>query len=88
MIITTNIRLPSDKLKALKLLAVQSGTTVSALLRDAVDWILYQKGQALRKETSRSATKQKDPFFSVIGLGAGGPSDDSSRHDSYLYRRK
>jgi antitoxin-like ribbon-helix-helix protein len=88
MIITTNIRLPEDKLKALKLLAVHSGTTVSALLREAVEWLLQQKGQAPIQTPSRSETKHNDPFFSVIGLGAGGPSDDSTRHDAYLYGRK
>ncbi len=88
MIITTNIRLPSEKLKELKLLAIHSGTTVSGLLREAVDWLLQNKGSAVRSPSAERKTTQKDPFYDAVGIGAGGPSDDSVRHDFYLYGKK
>ena len=35
---------------------------------------------------SARKTRKEDPLFAVIGLGAGGPSDDSIHHDVYLSR--
>lgn len=91
MIITTNIRLPEEQWKALKIMAVHAGTSVSALLRQAVQQILKSQDipspQAAVSQVKRTK-KIKDPFFDLIGMGSGGPSDDSLRHDLYLYKRK
>ena len=97
MNITTNIRLPEDQLKALKIKAIEMGTNVSELLRQAVNHILAPASSPLVPQDKKMAhstntkTKQKvkksDAFYSVIGLGEGGPKDDSSNHDRYLYRK-
>lgn len=87
MIITTNIRLPQEQWKALKIMAIQAGTSVSALLRQAVAQILQTGTLPAKRAKTKNRTYQ-DPFFKVIGLGTGGPSDDSSEHDRYLYQRK
>ena len=88
--ITTNIRLPEDQWKALKIMAVHAGTSVSELLRRAVHQILKDRpplNPAVGAKKTGAARKIADPFFDVVGLGAGGPEDDSIRHDRYLYRR-
>ena len=87
MIVTTNIRLPEEQLKALKMRAVELSTSVSALLRQAVQQLLGASPVSLSK-VSTTTSRKKDPFFHAIGLGSGGPADDSTHHDVYLYRRK
>lgn len=89
MIITTNIRLPQEQWKALKLMAVHADTSVSALVRQAIGQLLGTSHQQPLPSTKLKRSKPKqDPFFDVIGLGSGGPSDDSIHHDSYLYPKK
>lgn len=88
MIITTNIRLPQEQWKALKIMAIQAGTSVSALLRQAVAQILQTANTPTKRAKTKKNVAHQDPFFKVIGLGTGGPSDDSSEHDRYLYQRK
>ena len=88
MIITTNIRLPEEQWKALKIRAVHAGSSVSELLRRAVAQILLGSAAVVKNVASATKTKRlkkQDPFFGVIGLGKGGPSDDSTHHDTYLY---
>lgn len=48
MIVTTNIRLPKEQLKALKMRAIEVGTSVSELLRRAVQQLL-RAGEAPKK---------------------------------------
>lgn len=91
MIITTNIRLPEEQWKALKIMAVHAGTSVSELLRRAVRGLLAGASVPPAPKAPagpRNLKRVKDPFFDAVGIGEGGPSDDSVRHDRYLYGRK
>lgn len=94
MIVTTNIRLPEEQWKALKIMAVHAGTSVSALLRQAIAQILSAPATGVapagssRSSGTAGRRERQDPFFDAIGLGAGGPADDSARHDIYLYPKK
>lgn len=85
MIVSTNIRLPKEQWQALKLKAVMEGTSASALVRKAIDQLI-RTGTQVSGRLSRK--KRRDPFFAAIGLGSGGPADDSTAHDRYLYRHK
>lgn len=88
MIITTNIRLPEEQWKALKIMAVHAGTSVSELLRRAIQGLLAGTSTPKAPAGPRNLKRVKDPFFDAVGIGEGGPSDDSVRHDHYLYGRK
>lgn len=88
MNVTTNIRLPEEQWKALKIMAVHAGTSVSALLRRAVAQILSSSAEPSRPSQAAGCRVRRDAFFDAIGLGAGGPPDDSVRHDVYLYSKK
>ena len=88
MIITTNIRIPQEQWKSLKMMAVHAETSVSALVRQAIGHLLQTAALPPKQLKSRRKGLKQDPFFDVIGLGAGGPPDDSTRHDIYLYRNK
>lgn len=88
MIITTNIRLPEEQWKSLKIMAVHAGTSVSALVRQAIGGLLQAADFPSKQTPARQKTLKRDPFYDVIGLGSGGPSDDSTRHDHYLYMKK
>lgn len=88
MIITTNIRLPEEQWKSLKIMAVHAGTSVSALVRQAIGGLLQSAQTPSKLAATKRKASKRDPFYDVIGLGSGGPSDDSTRHDHYLYTKK
>lgn len=93
MIIATNIRVTKEQWQALKMKALLEGTSASALVRTAIDQ-LVQSDASVRNQSKaalpvkKEKKKKTDPFVSAIGLGSGGPSNDSIDHDHYLYQRK
>lgn len=79
----TQIYLPKSQIKKLKGLAQKKKTTVSELVRDAVD-IQYSVQKPLvqgkrAQETFAQAAER------IGKLGERGPKDLSSRVDEYLY---
>ena len=78
----TQIYLPKTQIKQLKHLAQQRRTTLSDLVRDAVE-IQYTVKKptpwAKKEETLREAAER------IGKLGKKGPKDLSSRLDEYLY---
>lgn len=76
--VTTNIRLPRDTLRSLKLLAVEEEKSVSQLIRECVNSRLGPSG--------RSGDEfEADPFFEAGPLGPGGKKRGSEDHDKLLY---
>lgn len=94
MIISTNIRLTKEQWKALKMKALMEGSSASALVRKAIDLFvgLSTSSESTKADAAKLVKgikkKNRDPFFSAIGLGSGGPHDDSTDHDHYLYQQK
>ncbi len=76
--VTTNIRVPKERLQELKLKGIGEGKSLSALIREAIDAFLGYK------KTS-SKTKSRDPFFEMIGMGEDVIVDGSIHHDQYIY---
>lgn len=77
----TQIYLPKSQIKKLKRLAQRKKTTLSELVRDAVE---------VRYEVTKAFPRQKkETFFEaaqrISKLGEKGPKDLSSRLDQYLY---
>lgn len=82
-LIATNIRIEREKLKALKLKAVEENKSISQLIREAVDKVFLegQKGENRPKKRIKN-----DPFFKIIGMYANGIKDGSINHDRYIYK--
>jgi hypothetical protein len=80
----TLLRVPKRTLGRLKSLAQRRKTTVSHLMREAVEKT-YGIDAGLKEE----ADWREDPLFRMIGaLGAPidkGPNDSSLNHDKYIY---
>ena len=77
---TTNIRVSGERLQELKLKGISERKSLSTLIREAIDAFLgYRK--------TKSKSKNKDPFFEMIGVGEDVITDGSSHHDQYIYGR-
>lgn len=72
--------LPDQTLGRLKELARRRKTTVSLLLRDAVE-----KTYGIDSGLKQKLDWKKDSFLKLIGTFGGGPSDLAVNHDHYLY---
>jgi hypothetical protein len=72
--IRTQVYLPEDLHRELKLLAASSDTNFSQLIREGAELVVNKK------------TKRGKKFGEgFIGAGKGGPKDLSSKIDYYLY---
>jgi len=78
--IATNIRLPEEDYRALKLRARSDSQSVATHLRKAVQ--LYVQGKAV--DGSRKVTARK-PLGDLVGLFSSGLTDGAEQHDSYVY---
>jgi len=78
--VTTNIRISKEKLKALKLKAVEENKSVAQLIREAIDKFLFPS-----KEKAPAEDIKKDPFFKIVGMFESGIRDASVNHDKYIY---
>ena len=76
----TLLTVPKRMLGRMKALAHRRKTTVSHLLREAVEKT-YGIDAGLKSEPNW----KEDPFLKLIGTFEGGPSDLSVNHDHYLY---
>lgn len=77
---TTNVRLPRETLKRLRVRAADEGKSVAEIVREALTSYLESKEPSLNEEEFRN-----DPFFQVIGIGKGNVRNGSEAHDDYLY---
>lgn len=78
-LVTTNIRLPREMIKALKIRAAEEGKNMSFLIREAVEEYLSEKIELTPSDYD------EDPFAEIMGLVASGTKDGSVAHDRYLY---
>ena len=78
-LVATNIRLPREKLKALKFKAVEEGKSVSQLIREAVELIIPTQ-KTLTEEEFRN-----DPFFDIIGMYASESDKKGSVNHDDIY---
>lgn len=76
----TLLTVPKRMLGRMKALAHRRKTTVSHLLREAVEKT-YGIDAGLKDEPDW----KEDPLLKLIGTLEGGPSDLSVNHDHYLY---
>ncbi len=76
----TLLTVPKRTLGRMKALAHRRKTTVSHLLREAVEKT-YGIDAGLKKELDW----KEDPLLKLIGTFEGGPRDLSVNHDHYLY---
>ena len=76
----TLLTVPKRMLGRMKALAHRRKTTVSHLMREAVEKT-YGIDAGLKSEPDW----KEDPFLKLIGTFEGGPSDLSVNHDHYLY---
>lgn len=75
----TLLRVPKQTLGRLKVLAQRRKTTVSRLMREAVEKT-YGIDAGLKDE----ADWKEDPLAKLFGTFKGGPKDLSSDHDKYI----
>ena len=80
--VITNLRLPKEMLKRLKLKAIEQDKSVSQLLREAIE------NYILSQTTSKKGDYQTDSFNHIIGIARSGIKDGSVAHDRYLYGEK
>ncbi|MFQ6066754.1 MAG: CopG family transcriptional regulator [bacterium] len=78
--VTTNVRLPRQMLRALKLKAAREDKSVAQLIREAIE-------QAFAEKERQLSVKQfkKDSFFKIIGMFDDGIKDGSVHHDRDIY---
>jgi plasmid stability protein len=78
--IVTTIRLPDDLHRALRQRAFDEQRPMAELIREAIrGWL---------SPPAREATPVplgEDPFWRVVGGVVGGPPDESTAHDHYVY---
>ncbi|MFH0802124.1 MAG: ribbon-helix-helix domain-containing protein [bacterium] len=79
--VATNIRLPEEIHKMLRLRALQEGKSVSQLMREAAEHLLQG---AFNKDLPEKEYR-KDSFFKLAGFYADGVRDGSANHDHMLY---
>ena len=73
----TNVRLPAETLRELRLRAAENGKSIAHLVRESIASYLENR--------SRPAEKDDDPFFSLGASGHSGLGDGSTTHDRHLY---
>jgi len=78
--VTTNVRLPKEMLRALKLEAVREDKSVAQLVREAIEQTFSQK----ERQPSVKQFKE-DSFFKIIGMFDDGIKDGSVHHDRDIY---
>ena len=81
--VTTNIRLGADVYQRLRLKAAHERKSLAQLIRDAVD-AAYGGPRHVSPQHKKN-TRQHDPFFKIIGLGASGIRDGAVHHDRDIY---
>lgn len=74
------VRLSNDLYDALLKRALEERRSVAEVIHEALRRLLE-----LPSEEASLPDLEADPFWKVVGTVDGGPSDESSEHDHYLY---
>lgn len=72
----TQVSLDDGQMEGLRALAASRATSVSALLREAVQWVLSDAGAGERRRQA----------LEVVGSFSSGRPDTSQAHDHYVRR--
>lgn len=80
--VTTNVRLPRDLYKELKLRAVEEHKSLGQVIREFLSLVLG-KPSTIDSPTIPNQWRQ-DPFFQLVGKFEG-PQDLSEGHDAFIY---
>ena len=83
-IVSTNIRLPEEYIRALKFRAIEERKSMGQLFREAISSFLGM-GLPTIKKIKSSPSKTSHPLSSLAGLGASGIKDSARTHDQHLY---
>ena len=75
--IRTQIQLPEDAMRALKLLAAERETSIAALVREAVDQLVASRRVA-------SVEDRRARALAAVGRFRSGRRDLSTRHDEHF----
>jgi hypothetical protein len=75
--IRTQIYIPEEQNRELRLLANAEGKKLSSLVREGIELVLQKR--------NKKRAKKFDPWKDFIGKGKGGPKDLSARIGYYLY---
>ena len=76
----TNVRLPAETLRKLRIRAAEEGKSIAQLVRESIMIYLESPSPATAEEMLA-----EDPFFSLGASGHSGLGDGSVAHDRYLY---
>lgn len=82
--VSTNVRLPHEDLKALKLRAVEEGKSMGQTLREILARGLVTTPTSSIPPAEKRLGK-KNPLSGVARLGTSGVRDGALNHDKYLY---
>lgn len=75
--IRTQVQLTPEQAELLRRMSAERGTSVAALLREAID-VWARSAQALSEQERRRRA------IEGIGIIKGGPEDLASKHDDYF----
>lgn len=84
--VSTNVRLPREQWRALKMRAFEEGKSMGQVLRELLERSFAPQEASIKKSAVKKRGS-KGRFSSMIGLGASGVSDGGARHDEALYGR-
>src|SRR5262245_43577200 len=77
--VTTNLRLPAETYRELRYQAARRGTTLAAVVREAV------ARHRRRADEAAPLAVGEDPADAMIGSIGAGVADEAANHDHYLY---
>ena len=78
---TTNVRLPEEDWRALKMRAVREEKSIGRLIREAVEILLGKRSS----DTGEPIVREETPGYGIVGMVKSGIQDGSERHDDHIY---
>lgn len=82
--ISTNIRIPEEIWKAIKIRAAEQGRSMKDLILEGVRIILEKKAD----QSTQGRSSLKDLFLEFSGKIESDVTDGSTEHDRYIYDEK
>ena len=78
---TTNVRLPEEDWRALKMRAVRENKSIARLIREAIEILLGKR----RLDGGEAILREEAPGYGIVGVVQSGIADGSERHDDIVY---